>query len=67
MRDLFILLGHLLIAVTKILRPGGVRAIVGRYSSCQWLHDWQFAMHTSPIETTSSLAKMMIDMESFAC
>lgn len=45
MRDVFILLGHVLTAIAKILRPAGARAIVAGYSSCRGLPDWQFAMH----------------------
>lgn len=46
MRDLFILLGHLLMTVAKPMGPGSARAILPGYFSYRWRRDLQFAMDT---------------------
>jgi hypothetical protein len=47
MKALFILLGHQLITIAKLLRPGGARAIVATHSNCPGLPYRDFALYTS--------------------
>jgi len=46
MRDLFILLGHLLTTIAKLMGAERARAIITGYYSSRWQCDWQFAVHT---------------------
>jgi hypothetical protein len=39
MSDMFILLGHLLTTIAKLMRPCMARASVGGCSNCPWLRD----------------------------
>lgn len=57
MEDVFNLLGHLLTAVTKLLRHGGAMHIIGGDLSFPSQRDWQFAMHTFPSERCEGLQR----------